>query len=332
MRVFVTFAGLALAAASQALSAIDESTVQTVLSKYTEWESKKWNMSIAAAFYSPSILPGSPLISDAAGLTNGGLLIKPSGPPRSAKTDDLYVWGSITKMFTGPAVLQLVDKGVVNLADKIASHIDPFLKKANGTTLSDHFGADIDKVEIHHLLHMTSGIGDYDRGNYSKDQFASPTHDFSPIEILGKYVPSVFDWEPGSKQSYCSTNYILLGMVLANHLTTDANWQNYDQRTVFPESIRASLNKSMFIDKGSCSEYTPVHGIMAPSFYDPSAKGDTDVWNVSCVGGWTAGNFVGAVTDVSRYTYALYKPDSDIVSDKGRANMINFTAPSSHGE
>ena len=74
--------------------------------------------------------------------------------------------------------------------------------------------------------------------------------------------------------------------------------------------------------QGACSTFTPVHGIMAPSYYDPvlsilhertyyqiithytptiwhdmtrnpnnkqSAKGDTDVWNVSCAGGWTGG-------------------------------------------
>jgi hypothetical protein len=221
----------------------------------------------------------------------------------------------------------------VNLEDKISTHIDPFLQKANGTKLSDHFGPDIDKVQIHHLLHMTSGIHDYDRGNYSQDQFASPTRDFDPIEIIGTYVPPGFDFQPGSKQSYCSTNYILLGMVLANHLgDTKGEWKSYDQRSVFPASIRADLNKSMFIDKGTCSKYTPVHGIMAPSFYDRNATSDTDVWNVSCVGGWTGGNYVGAVGDVAQYTYALYKPESTIVSKARLANMLNFSAPRSHGK
>ena len=34
-----------------------------------------------------------------------------------------------TKMFTGPAVLQLVDKGIVHLDDAISMHIDPILHK-----------------------------------------------------------------------------------------------------------------------------------------------------------------------------------------------------------
>jgi CubicO group peptidase (beta-lactamase class C family) len=87
------------------------------------------------------------------------------------------------------AVLQLVERGVVKLDDPVTLHVDPLLKRLNGTTLADHFGAEISKVLITHLLHMTSGLGDYDRGSYSADQFASPAHDFSPIEILGKYVP-----------------------------------------------------------------------------------------------------------------------------------------------
>ena len=35
------------------------------------------------------------------------------------------------------------------------------------------------KVLVRHLLHMTSGLGDYDGGNYSTDQFAQPVGDLS---------------------------------------------------------------------------------------------------------------------------------------------------------
>ena len=45
-------------------------------------------------------------------------------PSRAALPGDKYVWGSITKMFTGPAVLQLVEAGVIKLSDPISVH-DP---------------------------------------------------------------------------------------------------------------------------------------------------------------------------------------------------------------
>jgi len=323
---------LALAAAGCTASAgsISKAELQAVLQRYADSEHELWNMSLTLAFYSPSILPDTPLVAAASGYTNGGLEIPPKGPPRQAKTDDVYVWGSITKMFTCPAVFQLIEEGLVDLEDNIAKHIDPWLQRVNGTKLSDRFGRLYEKITIRDLLHMTSGITDYDRGNYSSDQFASPTTDFSPIDILGKYVPTKMEFPTGEYQDYCSTNYILLGMVLANHRTTSTQWQAYDQTTVFPPSVRKTFNSSTFVDKGACSAYTPVHGIMAPSYYDPDAKGDTDVWNVSCTGGWTAGNYIGSALDVAKFTYDLYGPEAKIVSKESQAHLINFTAPNSH--
>jgi hypothetical protein len=39
-------------------------------------------------------------------------------------------------------------------------------------------------------------------------------------------VLAQLDFEPGTKQAYCSTNYILLGLVLAQHLSADS-WEQY---------------------------------------------------------------------------------------------------------
>jgi CubicO group peptidase (beta-lactamase class C family) len=101
---------LVLLLASGIQAAIDEKAVKDILDEYAALEHKLWNMSLAVAFYSPTLLPGGPLVASAAGYTNAGLLVKAEGAPRAAQPDDLYVWGSITKIFTGPAVLQLVDK------------------------------------------------------------------------------------------------------------------------------------------------------------------------------------------------------------------------------
>jgi CubicO group peptidase (beta-lactamase class C family) len=58
------------------------------------------------------------------------------------------------EMYTGPAVLQLVTKGVIGLNDPITMHVDPLLLKLNGTTLEDTLGPRIHEVQIWHLLHM----------------------------------------------------------------------------------------------------------------------------------------------------------------------------------
>jgi len=307
-----------------------ETTIRSVLQEYALKEHNEWNCSIALAVFSPSLSTDNPLVAAAAGFTNQGLEFS-AHDLRPAQPEDMYVWGSITKMFTGPAVLQLVERGTVALDDKITKHVDPYLRRSGQPTLGQHFNIDanITNVTIRHLLHMESGLPDYDRGNYSVDQFAAPGHDFSPEEILHKYVPREFDFSPGTHQDYCSTNYILLGMVLATHMT-NGTWKDYNQATVFPEHLRESFSRSVFVDKGRCSDHTTVHGIMGPSDYDPSATSDTDISNVSCVGGWTAGNYVGAVTDVAKYTYELYNArQPGIVSKASQALMIDFSAPGS---
>ena len=89
--------------------------------------------------------------------------------------------------------------------------------------------------------------------------------------------------------------------------------------------MRPPLAKSLFVNRGRCSEHTPVHGIMAPSSYNPSATAASDVWNVSCAGGWTGGNYVGAATDVARYTYEVYAPRGTVVGAASKKLMTNFT-------
>jgi hypothetical protein len=48
---------------------------------------------------------------------------------------------------------------------------------------------------------------------------------------------------------------------------------------------------------------------------------------MSCVGGWSAGNYLGAVGDVAKFTYDLYSPGSKVVNAASQGLMTNFTAP-----
>ena len=302
-----------------------EAAVQAALERVATRMSLKYNMSIAAAYYSPTLNA-----SAAAGYTDAGLGM--GTPTRRALADDLYVWGSTTKMFTASAVLQLVEVGAVGLDDAIAPHIDPILNKLNGSKLADHFiDPRIRKVTIRDLLHMTSGIGDYDAPKYSRDQFAARGRDFSPVDILVGYMPRFLEFAPGSRQRYCSSNYVLLGLVLATHVSgATSDWSAYYQLGVAPPPLHAELTRSLFVDAGRCASQTPVHGFMES--YSAASLPPQDVWNVSCVGGWTAGNYVGSVADVARFTYALYSDgepsESAVVAADSRAHMLNYTTAS----
>lgn len=305
---------------------VPQKDLEAALSRVAEQMATKYNMSIAVAFHSPDAV-----FSVAAGYTDAGLGMGTRSRP--AHPHDMYVWGSTTKMFTAPAVLQLVGRGIVSLTDPIAMHVDPLLVQLNGTRLADHFGHPINSVHVEHLLHMTSGIADYDDGAFAEDQLTHRAKAFGPVEILGKYVRPSLLFAPGQRQQYCSTNYILLGLILARYshrIGTPWSWQAYDQLTVIPAPLRNAFNESKFVVSGPCNKFTPVHGFMAS--YSTAAILPQDVWNVSCVGGWTAGNYVGSVADVARFTYELYaKNDSRIVPPALQAYLTNFSAPAAPG-
>jgi CubicO group peptidase (beta-lactamase class C family) len=291
-------------------------------------QSAKYNMSIALAFHQPST-SADPL-AVAAGFTDSGLGL--GTPTRRADPYDKYVWGSTTKMFTAPAVLQLVERGVVGLDDPCAKHIDPILQQLNGTTLASSLGADVASVTIRQLLHMESGVRDYDNANYTAAQFADRAHEFGPVETLGFVEPGL-RFPAGSRQSYCSANYVLLGLVLARHYHQQGaaawSWQAYDQRTVIPDARQSLFPNSTFADAKPCSAWTPVHGFMG--HYEGSDLPAQDVWDVSCVGGWTGGNYVGSVSDVARFTYDLYSLGGPVVSAASQALLTNFTAAGGGG-
>ena len=63
-----------------------------------------------------------------------------------------------------------------------------------------------------------------------------------------------------------STNYILLGLVLATHYhqpTKSWAWQSYDQSTVIPAALRNAFQNSLFVQPGSDSS----RKLSKPKFY-----------------------------------------------------------------
>ena len=124
-----------------------------------------------------------------------------------------------------------------------------------------------------------------------------------------------------------------MGLVLANHHhapDTPWDWQSYDQLSVIPEPLRQEFSHSLFVNRGTCEDHTSVHGFMEG--YSSASLPPQDVWNVSCTGGWTGGNYLGSVADVARYTHALYSVTAPrIVKAASLRDMLNFTAPSRPG-
>ena len=80
-------------------------------------------------------------------------------------TDDMMVGtGSVTKMVTAVAIMELHDQGRINVDDAVHLHVDRILREDNGTTLLELWNGDqtINTVTIRQLLHMSGGLRDYE--------------------------------------------------------------------------------------------------------------------------------------------------------------------------
>jgi D-alanyl-D-alanine carboxypeptidase len=107
--------------------------------------------------------------------------------------------GSMNKMFTATAVLQLVQAGKINLTDPL------------GKYLTDYPNKDVaSKVTIHHLLTHTGGTGDFFGPEFDKHRLELRTLQ----DYVKLYGQRGLAFEPGSRWEYSNYGFLLLGLVV----------------------------------------------------------------------------------------------------------------------
>jgi CubicO group peptidase (beta-lactamase class C family) len=143
-----------------------------------------------------------------------------SGVPAGERT--IYHWGSITKTLTAIAVMQLRDRGLLSLDDRVTYWV-PELRQVH-----DPFGA-IDSITVEMLLTHSSG-------------FQNPTwpyyegHDWEPFEpttwdqLVAMMPYQQLQFQPGSRWSYSNPAFLYLARII-EALTGDS-WQAYIQKNV----------------------------------------------------------------------------------------------------
>ncbi len=312
------------------------------ISKVVATESAKYNCSIAAAVYSES--RG---VSEAAAA--GSISFDPNAG--ETKVDDQFVWGSITKISTGAAILKLAQEGKLSINDTIPQYVDPMLAamkaedpSLNFSSCSDIWGEEVNDVTIFDLASMNSGIPDFDTAKPypppPKDPlratlYAKPAQDWTPPELLG--VPWVstgkLDFPPGKREhwSYSSTNFILLGLILAQQ-SGAKRWQDFDQSSFLPEDIKAKLPSVRYVSKGAApKDVTRLVGYDRTSYNGQSAKAlpGVDVRDVHGVfAGWSASDYTSTVADAARLAYEVYGPKQRIINATNQNIMVPYCSSS----
>ena len=112
----------------------------------------------------------------------------------SAVTDG-FVWGSVTKQFTGVALLQLAEAGKLDLDAPVQAHLDPILARLGLRSLTALFGKGASKITARHLASMQSGVPDFDTAKpyprpavdpFRAEVYAEPTHDWGPAGLINQ--------------------------------------------------------------------------------------------------------------------------------------------------
>lgn len=120
----------------------------------------------------------------------------------------VHMWGSISKMFTSIAALQLVEKGKLNLDDPVTKYI-PELGKGEAK-----YGG-MSAIKIHHLLVHNSGFDRepaYKKLKEKHPRFKRYIPTFEEIKPFLKYTSQRF--KPGEKFEYNNGAYSVLGVVI----------------------------------------------------------------------------------------------------------------------
>jgi len=200
------------------------------------------------------------------------------------RIDTKFNLGSMNKMFTGVAVMQLVERGKLSLDD-------PLSKFASTDWLPQEITG---KIRIKHLLTHTSGLGSYFNDVYEQSSRAM-------FRELDDYKPLIRDstlaFEPGTDWQYSNTGMFMLGVVIEK-----ASGQNYFAY------IRENIYKPAGMTNSDCYEMDkPVPNLAIG--YSREQTDDGEGWTNNLykhvVRGGPAGGGFSTVEDLLRFDIAL---------------------------
>ena len=123
-----------------------------------------------------------------------------------ATNDTIYHWASITKTFTGIAIMQLRDRGLLSLDDPVVKYV-PELRLAHNP-----FG-DISQVKIRHLMSHSAGFR-ASTWPWGGDKAWHPFEPTSWEQLVAMLPYTDVQFAPGSKYSYSNPGVIFLGRII----------------------------------------------------------------------------------------------------------------------
>jgi CubicO group peptidase (beta-lactamase class C family) len=202
------------------------------------------------------------------------------GIPASDAT--LYRWASISKPLTAVAAMQLAEAGRLDLDRDVRAYVPEFPARSGAITARQ-------------LLTHQGGIVHYTNGPVvaapPRTDRAHPYED--AVDAVGTFALSPLVCEPGTKHSYSTHGYVLLGAVVQRAGAEPFEQQVID-RIALPLGMSTLRSDKSWIDvPHRAAGYRRVLGAIVPSM-------DVDVsWKVA------GGGFISSAPDLGRFGAGL---------------------------
>ncbi|MFZ1260645.1 MAG: serine hydrolase domain-containing protein, partial [Chitinophagaceae bacterium] len=235
---------------------------------------------------------------------NGAVLIVKKGKPIYQKAFGLadrewnvlntvntkFRIGSITKQFTAACILQLAERGKLNLDDKLNKYFKDYPKG--------------DSVTIHMLLNHTSGIKNYtDIGAFWPKAILPLSLD----SMIAIFKNEPYDFSPGTQWNYSNSGYFLLGVIVEK--VSGKKFSDY----LLENIIQKAGLKNTSMDRLDSILQMRAKG------YSKTKSGWEHAQYISMEGPYSAGAMVSTVNDLHTWMQALVS--NKIISSSSVAKM-----------
>ena len=214
---------------------------------------------------------GKPLLQKAWGLADREAKVP-------ATVDTRFRLGSMNKMFTSVATLQLVEAGKLSLDDPIGKHLTEYPNRDVAA-----------RVTIRHLLTHTGGTGDIFGPEFEKNRLSLREHG----DYLKLHGARGLAHEPGQQARYSNYGFVLLGALIEK--VTGRSYYDHVQKAIFePAGMTATASLAETDDvPGRARGYTKREGRWV-------SNAETLPWR-----GTAAGGGYSTVGDLFRFAQAL---------------------------
>ncbi|MDK1285782.1 serine hydrolase domain-containing protein [Pseudoalteromonas umbrosa] len=230
------------------------------------------------------------------------------GYPITDKT--LYHWASITKTFTGIAIMQLRDQQKLKLSDPIIQYLPEITQFHNPYQNTGD-------ITIEHLLTHSAG--------FRMSSFPFKTQSWQPHEpaefsqLVAMFPYSEIKFNPGTQYSYSNLGINFLGEII-KRITGDSI-ESYIDKNIFKplEMHTAYFNSTPFhLSKYRSNNYAFVNG----KFMSGGPEFNTGITSAN-------GGINASITDMTKYVLFLIGDDKKPIYDDvlKRTSLLEMWAP-----